>query len=370
MTLFSTAQNHDSRSAQERARVGRRRALTVGAAGLGALAIPAAAGLPAARAEHTGAERQGAESADHGGHGPGESGGDHGPNFPDFTYAGVITEGLSYDPTGEFIFPSVLHAGRHLRDPLGEWYLYYAPHENPGGICLMYADSLDGPWTEYVANPLIENEWGDFYSAPHVSSPHVFWNEGEQKLFCYFHGPNSVTRFATSHDGVRFEYGDVAVTTDMLGDDSTEASYARIFEHPDRHSHCRYGMFFMENTTADHRRIRVAQSVDGRDWDVLPEPLVTPGELDDGNVSGADLWTWRGRTYVIYHASSGIVFARPVDRTLTSVGKPQVLHQASGEGEDTGRVAAPQVVTLRGRSYLFYERGARLDGAIAYAVSE
>lgn len=365
MTPFPTAHDRHDRSDRGNTPIGRRRALTVGAAGIGALAIPAAAGMPSARAEEPGAEG----GAGHGGHGSEEPEAGHPCDFPVFAYAGVLTEGLSHDPTGEFIFPSVLHAGRHLRNPLGEWYLYYAPHENPGGICLMYADSLDGPWTECEANPLIENEWDDFYSAPHVSSPDVFWNAREQQLFCYYHGPNDVTRFATSRDGVQFEYGDVAVTTDMMGADSTEASYARVFEHPDRGSRYSYGMFFMENTTADHRRIRVAQSVDGRAWEVTPKPLVTPGALDEGNVSGADLWRWRGRCYVIYHASSGIVFARRVNRALTAVGEPVVLHQASGEGEDVGRVAAPQVLTLRGRSYLFYEKGDRLGGTIAYAVA-
>jgi len=43
--------------------------------------------------------------------------------LPDFTYAGEVTvaENLDYNPTGEFIFPSVFHAGEHLADPLGEW---------------------------------------------------------------------------------------------------------------------------------------------------------------------------------------------------------------------------------------------------------
>jgi hypothetical protein len=73
--------------------------------------------------------------------------------WPQFKYRSVPkpkTE-YKYNPTGEFIFPSVFHAGAYLELPLGEWYLYYAPHENPGGISLLYANSLDGPWTEYPA---------------------------------------------------------------------------------------------------------------------------------------------------------------------------------------------------------------------------
>ncbi|UEJ81403.1 hypothetical protein Bra3105_11170 [Brachybacterium halotolerans subsp. kimchii] len=328
--------------------VGRRRALAVGAAGLGALATPFA---PAPDAHAEGEER--------GGH-----------HFPRFVYRGVITEDLDYDPTGEVIFPSVVHAGRYVRHPLGEWHLYYAPHDDPGGICLMYADSLDGPWTEYENNPMIENEWGDHYSAPHVSSPHVVWNSRERRLFCYFHGPNTVTRFATSHDGVHWEYGGEAVTAEMLGADYKETSYARVFAHPDRRGPYAYGMFFMASRKVeDVRRIRSARSIDGRRWEVLPEPLVVPGELDGGNVSGGNLWQWRGQNYVIYHSSTGIAFARTVDRTLQRAGEPRVLHEASGIGEDVGRVAAPVIITHRGRSYLFYEKGARLEGRIACAVA-
>ena len=81
--------------------------------------------------------------------------------FPTFAYEGVITdkEKMIYNPTNEFIFPSVFHAGAYLDDPLGEWYLYLAPHDAPAGVMLMYADSLDGPWTEYEANPIIASEW-------------------------------------------------------------------------------------------------------------------------------------------------------------------------------------------------------------------
>lgn len=120
--------------------------------------------------------------------------------LPQFGYGGEVTvaDELDYAPTGEFIFPSVFHAGEHLADPLGEWYLYYAPHENPGGISFVYADSLAGPWTEYDANPVVSNVWAPNYSVPHVSSPEVVWNEQEQQMFLYFHGDNTTTRYATS----------------------------------------------------------------------------------------------------------------------------------------------------------------------------
>ncbi|PZF82561.1 hypothetical protein C1I92_16130 [Jiangella anatolica] len=293
------------------------------------------------------------------------------PVLPTFTYAGEVTvaEELSYNPTGEFIFPSIVHASEHFAAPLGEWYLYYAPHESPGGIVLMYADSLDGPWTEYAANPVIANVWSPHYSVNHVSSPDAIWNEEAGELFLYFHGANDQTRYATSADGITFSYGGTAVTNAMGGTTTTETSYARVFRHPDPASQYQYGMFYMENTTANSRRIRLAESVDGRTWTVRPTPIVTPGSLDAGNVSAANLWEHDGQLYIVYHASSKKIFARTVDPTLTVVGAPVVLHQASGIGEDVGRVASPELVADDGTLYLFYEAGDRLDATIAYATA-
>lgn len=289
--------------------------------------------------------------------------------LPDFSYAGEVTvaEDLAYNPTGEFIFPSVLHASDYFAEPLGEWYLYYAPHENPGGVSLMYADSLDGPWTEHTANPVVANVWAPFYSVNHVSSPDVIWNDAEDLLFLYFHGANDQTRYATSADGVTFGYGGTAVTNAMGGATTTETAYARVFPHPDPASAFEYGMFYMENTTANSRRIRLAESIDGRAWTVRPTPVITPGSLDAGNVSAANLFEWGGQLYIIYHASSKKIFARTIDPTLTTVGAPVLLHASSGVGDDVGRVASPEIVVDRGTPYLFYEAGERLDATIAYA---
>ena len=294
-----------------------------------------------------------------------------GDDFPDFAYSGEVTDksSLAYNPTGEFIFPSIFHASEYLADPLAEWYLYYAPHESPGGISLMYADSLDGPWTAYAANPLIPNVWSPYYSVNHASSADVMWNDVDGKVYAYFHGDNTVTRWASSTDGVTFTYGGIAVSNAMGGPDVTESSYARIFEHPDPDSPYRFGMFYMANYTDNQRKIRTAESVDGKTWVVRPEPIVSPGSLDGGNVSSADLWEWNGQLYVIYHASTKKSFARPIDKTLTTVGDPVLLHKASGVGADVGRVASPTIVTDRGTSYLFYESGDRLNATISSATA-
>jgi hypothetical protein len=291
-------------------------------------------------------------------------------NWPIFTYQGVITNktNLKYNPTNEFIFPSIFHASAYLTNPLGAWYLYYAPHENPGGISLLYADDLNGPWTEYSNNPVIKNVWSPHYSVPHVSSPDAAWNAETSRLFVYFHGDNSQTRWAETDDGVTFKYGGVAVDNAMGGPNVTESSYARVFPHPDTESGYKYGMFYMGNEKDNVRRIRLAESVDGRSWEVEGEYVVVPGSEEGANVSGANLWEWDGQLYVIYHGSSGKSYGRTIDRTLRVVGEvPILLHQSSGQGEDTGRVAAPDVVTDGGETFLFYEAGDRLGATIAWA---
>lgn len=287
--------------------------------------------------------------------------------LPQFTPRGVITnkETLKYNPTNEFIFPSLLHAGQHLEKPLAEWYLYYAPHENPGGISLMYANSLEGPWTEYANNPIITNETPD-YSVPHVSSPDAAWNFETKSIWLYFHGDNTQTRWAedVSGQGTDFKYGGVALDNAQVSADATETSYARVFKHPDPSSSYRYGMFFMSNEKDDRRKIRMAESADGRSWDVHPFYTVYPGEEEGKNVSGPDLWSWKGKLYIIYHASSGNVYARTIDKTLRNVGDtPMMLYSAGSEQ----RAAAPQIKTVGSTTYLFYESGDRLGATIAWA---
>ncbi|KAF7557895.1 hypothetical protein G7Z17_g274 [Cylindrodendrum hubeiense] len=289
--------------------------------------------------------------------------------WPQFTYQGIITEpsALKYNPTGEFIFPSVFHAGYYLDEPLGEWYLYYAPHDNPGGVSLMYSDSLEGPWTEYASNPVISNVWAGHYSVPHVSSAMAFWNPDAGRLFVYFHGSNSVTRWAETDDGVTFDYGGIAVRNSMGGPNVTESSYARVFFHPDP-SEYKYAMFYMGNELDNVRRIRLAESHNGRDWVVDPDYVVAPGPEEGANVSGANLWEWNDQLYVVYHASSGKTYARTIDSSLREVGEvPILLHKASGVGDDVGRVASPDIVTFEEETYLFYESGARLSALIAWA---
>lgn len=153
--------------------------------------------------------------------------------FPDYRYVKTLLQPsqLKYNPTGEIIFPCIRGTAGRVATPLGRYYLYYAPHDAPGGICLAYGDNIEGPFTEYPANPIVANDWQPHYKVSHVSSPHVLWNEDTHEMWLYFHGENTTTRLARSKDGIHFTYDKVVLNTAMLPAGTTETSYARVFRH-------------------------------------------------------------------------------------------------------------------------------------------
>lgn len=317
----------------------------------------------------TGSARIGFAMSDGEPRGPGDdNGGDDGdrPDFPEFEHAGVVIDpdGQQFNPTGEFIFPSVIRAADHFDDPLAEYYLYYAPHENPGGIALAYSDSLDGPWQEYEENPVIGNPWPPHFSVSHISTPHAFWNEDEERLFLYFHGENHETRLATSADGLAFEYDSVVLTTaDIPG--NTEASYARVFEHTIPSRGNRYVMMLMGNESGT-RKIWLAWSDDGRDWTAQTTPLISPGPGESGQISSPWFFPWDDRYFVVYHSGSGTMHATEVGENFDREDHLGVFYESS-----TGlRSAAPSFITEGDTMYMFYELGHRLNATIAYAKAD
>ncbi|WP_395848931.1 hypothetical protein [Cystobacter fuscus] len=135
--------------------------------------------------------------------------------FPAYTYIGTAfnKNNLRYNPTGELIFPCIRGTVGRIANPLARYYLYYAPHDAPGGICLAYGDHLSGQFTEYPYNPIFSRKWpGGPDGISHISSPHVLWNSRVKQFYLYFHGENTVTRVATSTDGINFTYQGGCIT--------------------------------------------------------------------------------------------------------------------------------------------------------------
>jgi len=288
-------------------------------------------------------------------------------DFPQFRFAGQVLEPaeLDYNPTDEIIFPTIIKASDYLDQPLGAYYLYYAPHDAPGGINLAYSDSLDGPWTEYEGNPLIPNAWEPHYRVSHVSSPHVLWDDEGQRFLMYFHGENTTTRVATSTDGIHFDYGKVAVNTAMFPPGLTEASYARVFEYTIPNKKNKYIMLFM-GVRDNLRKIYLAWSDDGFDWTVQPEPLVSPTPQEGNQIAAPLYFPWNGKHYVVYHSNKGNMYVTEVGANFNKENHLGVFYDSDAV-IDAGRAASPSILFEGTEMYMFYERGDRLGGRIHYA---
>lgn len=302
--------------------------------------------------------------------------------LPHFEPKGMILgyEGLRYRPHDDLIFPSVVATSGRFPNPLGRYYLYYAPHDPPGGICMAYADRLEGPWKEYAHNPLIPREWKPHYKVSHVSGPHALWNAEEKKMFLYFHGENPETRLATSPDGIRFDYEGTVLTTAMFPGLS-EASYARVFEHRIAGADTRFVMLFMGNDKGT-RRIYQARSADGRKWHPVDGVFMDPPPGTD-QVAGAWWIPWNGRNYIISHANADDanphvpinnkgfnLYLNETDAGFTKTRPLGRFMDASVFGADNAGLMSPCVFEENGVLYLFVNTGPRLGNKISLAIGK
>lgn len=296
-------------------------------------------------------------------------------SLPTFRHLGVVLDyrDLRYNPCDDVIVPAVVKAADHFGNPLGRWYLYYAPHNAPGGICLAYADALEGPWREHNANPLIAREWPPHYAVSHVSAADTVWSVEEQLLFLYYHGENHTTRLATSTDGVRFDYDGVVITTD-LWPGSIEASYARIFRYAIPGRDNRYIALVMGNLDGT-RHVFLAWSKDGRAWEPRPQPLLSPPP-GTNQVAMAWLLPWRGRLYLVYHAHLTADFnlvdlhVSEVDPALERTEYLGLFYSHTTAGAGNVCQSAPCFAEDGRKLYLFSNIGPRLHNKIALAVAE
>lgn len=287
--------------------------------------------------------------------------------FPSYSYIGqpLNKAALRYNPTNEIIFPCIRGMYDRISGALGRYYLYYAPHDAPGGICLAYGNSLGGPFTEYCANPIISRTWSPYYSVTHVSSPHVLWNPDNRKFYLYFHGENTTTRMAWSIDGIHFTYyGRVLHTGVAPG--LSEASYARVFEHQVPGLGNKYVMLFMGNQNGT-RRIFWGWSSTGKNFQFDPTPLLWPSDVGESQLSGPYLLKRNNTCYVVYHGGSGRMHLTEVGNSFDRKIQHGVFHTPLAGAPDNGRSAAPSFGTDGGVWHMFYEAGQR--GATTIAVA-
>jgi hypothetical protein len=292
--------------------------------------------------------------------------------FPDYQYQrlALVKSKLRYNPTNELIFPCIRGTAGRIPNALGAYYLYYAPHDAPGGICLAYANTLEEEFTEYPNNPIISNNWPGQYSVSHVSSPHAMWNDDVSRMYLYFHGENVVTRLASSADGIQFSYEKEVLSTRLQPAGTTETSYARVFRYDLPSHNARYVMVFMLNNTTNHRDIGWGWSSNARDWTFSQTPLVRHTDVGAVDIGGPHLLFRNGSAYVVYNTdigSGGNMLITEVGADFSKRNHLGVFHASLPGAPDNGRCAAPTFGTYQGREYMIYEAGARLSGNIVLA---
>ncbi|MGW0507117.1 hypothetical protein [Micromonospora sp. NPDC003241] len=287
--------------------------------------------------------------------------------FPNYRYVrDALPASLRYNPTREFIFPCVRGVYDKVSNYLGRYYLYYAPHDAPGGICLAYANRLEGPYTEYSGNPVVDRVLPTT-TVSHVSSPHVVWDAPTRQFYLYFHGENFTTRVARSTDGVRFT-DETPILSTRLVPNTTETSYARVFEHSVAGKGNRYVMVFMGAHTIGPgtRKIFWGWSPNGwSGWQFAPNPLVSPAGDGLTDISAPHLLKRNGTAYLAYHGNNGNMYLTEVGNNFDREVHLGVFHRPIAS--DNGRVASPAFGTDGGVSYMLYEAGPRLNARICVA---
>jgi hypothetical protein len=275
----------------------------------------------------------------------------------------ALARPLRYNPTGEFIFPCIRGVEGKLTTPRAKYYLYYAPHEAPGGISVAFSNTLAGPFTEHTANPIIDNRLPGGVTVSHVSSPHVTWDAATKQFFCYFHGENNTTRVARSVDGVTFTNETPILSTAKIPG-SSETSYARVFEYAIPGRNNKYVMVFM--VVRNGRRIYHGWSPNGWDgWQFSTTPLVSPAADGLIDLSGPHLVFRNNTVYCAYHGNDGKMRITEVGLNFDKEVHLGVFHTPIAS--DNGRTAAPSFGTEAGVEYMFYEAGQRLNARICIA---
>ncbi|UCG60188.1 MAG: hypothetical protein JSU70_11815 [Phycisphaerales bacterium] len=234
--------------------------------------------------------------------------------LPEFALRGIALhpEGLSYAPTQQLIHPSIIKMEGRVKTPLGRYYMYYAPHKHIA-ISMAYSSSMEGPWTEYQGNPVIEGP----------SAPDIRWIKEKGKFYMWGHRKNAQTELWTSDDGLRFEYQGVSITAKNIG--TRNATYTRVYEYPLKRYGSKYIMLY--SGFIEERRIRcvwLAHSRDAENWIQLKTPLAEPVAGENNDIYGPSLLQWENRNFIVYqdHTSwrGGNIKYVEVDGELHPVG--------------------------------------------------
>jgi hypothetical protein len=262
--------------------------------------------------------------------------------LPEFTYQGVALhpKDLSWIPTGELEHPSLIKMGGRVKNPLGRYYLYYAPHKHVG-IGVAYSDSIEGPWKEYQGNPVIEGP----------AAPDIRWIEEKGTFYMWGHRANKRTELWTSEDGLHFEYKGVSVDAKNIG--AKDANYSRVYEYPLKQYGSKYIMLYSGKEGKDGIKcIWLAYSTDAEHWVQLKTPLVEPAPGENDAMYCAAFFPWENRNFIVYEDHTSWRGGN-----ITYVEVDHELHPVGDKGERFVLMDPPAELNDRYRSAEFYREG-------------
>ncbi|MEM6552921.1 MAG: hypothetical protein AAF750_12455 [Planctomycetota bacterium] len=165
--------------------------------------------------------------------------------------------------------PSLIRAPDGLKEPIGQYYLYFAHHQGTS-IRLATADALTGPWTIHTPGTL---QLDQTPFTAHIASPDVHADPtGNHRLVMIYHGHGGVTpatgveqpaALAVSDDGLHWQHTQVLPAE----------SYLRAFHAAGRTLGVAKGgrLYEAPPSTFDFKPLRRSLDVSGRHWAVLPE---------------------------------------------------------------------------------------------------
>ena len=199
-----------------------------------------------------------------------------------------------------------------VSNPLGKYYLYYSPHK-PFGIGLVYSDSIEGPWTEYKGNPVVE----------HAAIPEVHWIPETGRFHLWAYSKRAQTDLWTSEDGLHFEHHSTSITGKKIG--TRNATYTRVYEYPLKRYGNKYIMLYSGfDLEREIRCVWLAHSNDGENWTQVKTPLVEPIEGENNDIYGPSLVQWQGKNFIVYQDHTayrgGNVKSVELDQQLNPVG--------------------------------------------------
>ncbi len=250
--------------------------------------------------------------------------------LPTFTYAGLLlhpSDVTTPPKTDELERASIIQTEGRIAKPLGKYYLYYSPHKHVG-ISLAYSDSIEGPWTQYEGNPVIQD----------AAIPDVRWFKDTRLFHMWGHRKNKQSELWTSEDGLQFKFHSTSIAAHRIR--TRNATYTRAYEYPLKRYDSKYIMLysgFLENRGV--RCVWLAHSKDGLKWTQEKTPLVEPIDNEKNDIYGPSLLQYNGRNFIVYQDHTayrgGNVKYVELDDQLNPVGQDGTRHFLIEPDEDS-----------------------------------